>query len=108
MGLGFATLRPVNGTAALTVADVDGIDVAGLLFDAGEKISPVLMEVGPEGSQASHAQNPISLHDVFFRVGGAGVGRAKVNLRSMQRHHHRSHLDLARRSRRRAWAGPAT
>ena len=28
----------------------------------------------------SHAKNPIFLHDVFFRVGGAGVGRAKVNL----------------------------
>ena len=25
MGLGFATLRPVNGTAALTTADMDGI-----------------------------------------------------------------------------------
>jgi hypothetical protein len=27
-----------------------------------------------------HAKNPISLHDVFFRVGGAGPGRAVVNL----------------------------
>jgi hypothetical protein len=31
-------------------------------------------------STASHAKNPISLHDVFFRVGGAGVGRAAINL----------------------------
>ncbi len=81
LGLGFATLRPINGTAAITTADVDGIDIAGLLLDAGEKISPVLLEVGPQGSHASHAKNPIFLHDVFFRVGGAGVGRAKVNLR---------------------------
>jgi len=81
LGLGFATLRPTNGTAAITTADVDGIDIAGILFDAGEKISPVLVEVGPEGSHASHAKNPIFLHDVFFRVGGAGVGSAKVNLR---------------------------
>jgi hypothetical protein len=80
MGLGFATLRPVKGTAAMTTADVDGVILAGLLFDAGEEISPVLLEVGPEGSKAGHAKNPISLHDVFFRVGGAGVGRAKVNL----------------------------
>ena len=42
---------------------------------------PVLVEVGPNGSHANHARNPISLHDVFFRVGGAGVGRAAVNLR---------------------------
>ena len=81
MGLGFATLRPMKGTAAMSTADVDGVIIAGLLFDAGEQMSPVLLEVGREGSKAGHAKNPISLHDVFFRVGGAGVGRAKVNLR---------------------------
>jgi len=81
LGLGFATLRPINGTAAMTTADADGIEIAGLLFDAGPSQSPVLLEVGPEESRASHAKDPISLHDVFFSVGGAGVGRAKVNLR---------------------------
>jgi hypothetical protein len=81
MGLGFATLKPVNGAAALTTADVDGIILAGLLIDAGETKSPVLLEVGLEGSTTRHIQNPISLHDVFFRVGGVGVGRAGVNLR---------------------------
>jgi hypothetical protein len=80
MGLGFATLHPAHGTAAMTVADVDGVIVAGLLFDAGEMESPVLLEVGEPGSKARHRDNPISLHDVFFRVGGAGVGRALVNL----------------------------
>ena len=80
-GLGFATLRPVKGTAAMTTADVDGIEIAGLLFDAGASESPVLLEVGPAGSQARHAKDPITLHDVFFRVGGAAVGRTKVNLR---------------------------
>ena len=81
MGLGFATLRPLSGSAAITTADVDGIDIAGVLIDAGEQISPVLLEVGPAGSKASHTRNPIFLHDVFFRDGGAGVGKAKVNLR---------------------------
>jgi len=81
LGLGFATLRPMKGTAALTTADADGIEIAGLLFDAGASESPVLLEVGPEGSQARHSKNPIVLHDVFFRVGGAAVGRAKVNLK---------------------------
>jgi hypothetical protein len=81
LGLGFATLRPVKGTAALTTADADGIEIAGLLFDAGPSESPVLLEVGPEGSRARHAKDPITLHDVFFRVGGAGVGRAKVNFK---------------------------
>ena len=81
LGLGFATLKPTNGTAVMTTADVDGIIVAGLLFDAGEKQSPVLLQVGPEGSKVRHLQNPISLHDVFFRVGGAGVGRTEINLK---------------------------
>jgi hypothetical protein len=81
MGLGFASLKPVNGTAAMTTSDADGIILAGLFFDAGETKSPVLLEVGSEGSRASHEKNPVSLHDVFFRVGGAGVGRADANLR---------------------------
>ena len=81
LGLGFATLHPVKGTAAMTTADADGIEIAGLLFDAGPSESPVLLEVGPEESRARHTTDPITLHDVFFRVGGAAVGRAKVNLR---------------------------
>ncbi|MBB5065454.1 coagulation factor 5/8 type domain-containing protein [Granulicella mallensis] len=80
LGLGFATLRPTQGTAAMTTSDADGIILAGLLFDAGTAKSPVLLEVGPAGSKASHAQNPISLHDVFFRVGGAAVGSTSSNL----------------------------
>lgn len=81
LGLGFATLRPTTGLAAMTVADVDGVTIAGLLFDAGGESSPVLLEVGPAGSKARHRKDPISLHDVFFRVGGAGVGRAAVSLK---------------------------
>jgi hypothetical protein len=81
LGLGFATLKPTNGTPAMTTSDADGIIIGGLLFDAGEKQSPVLLQVGPDGSQARHSKNPISLHDVFFRVGGAGVGRTLVNLK---------------------------
>ncbi len=81
MGIGFATLRPDNGVTAMTVADVDGISLAGLLFDAGPDNSPVLLEVGPGKSSIRHARDPIVLHDVFFRVGGAGVGRASVSLR---------------------------
>ncbi|KAF0811659.1 Exo-beta-1,3-glucanase [Andreprevotia sp. IGB-42] len=81
LGLGIATLVTDNGSKAIEVADVDGVKIAGLLIDAGPVNSPVLMEVGPKGaSTANHAANPTSLHDIFFRVGGAGVGRASVNL----------------------------
>ncbi len=80
MGLGFATLHPVNGNAAMTTADADGIVIAGLLFDAGPTQSPVLLQIGPGKTKSAHAKDPISLHDVFFRVGGAGVGSTRNNL----------------------------
>ena len=79
-GLGFATLHPTKGTAAMTVADADGILVSGLLFDAGELRSPTLLEVGPGASHLRHAANPITLSDLFFRVGGASVGKVGANL----------------------------
>ena len=50
----------------MTTADADGIEIAGLLFDAGPTESPVLLEVGPEGSQARHAKDPISCTMCFF------------------------------------------
>ena len=81
LGLGFATLEADNGVAAMSTADADGIVIAGLLFDAGPVSSPVLLEVGPAGSKARHAANPITLSDDFFRVGGAAVGKAAVDLR---------------------------
>ena len=80
LGMGFATLHPTQGKPAMTAADADGIILANLLFDAGPVQSPVLLQVGPRGSKARHQQNPISLHDVFFRVGGAGPGRTVGNL----------------------------
>ncbi|MFJ9575146.1 RICIN domain-containing protein [Streptomyces sp. NPDC101191] len=80
LGLGLATFVPDNGITAMTVADVDGVKIAGLLFDAGTVNSPTLLELGPAGASASHATNPTSLHDVYFRIGGAGVGKATTSL----------------------------
>ncbi|WP_457028605.1 RICIN domain-containing protein [Kitasatospora sp. P5_F3] len=80
LGLGLATLIPDNGITAMTVADVDGVKIAGLLIDAGPVNSPVLMQIGPAGTAARHSADPTSLHDVFFRIGGAGVGKATQSL----------------------------
>jgi hypothetical protein len=80
LGLGIATLIPDNGITAMTVDDVDGVKLAGLLIDAGTTSSATLMQVGPAGSAANHAVNPTSLHDVFFRIGGAAVGKAATSL----------------------------
>ncbi len=76
LGLGIATLQPVAGNAAMTIADVDGVKLGGVLFDAGEKNSEALLQVGDRKNTVSHANNPVTLHDVFFRVGGAAVGNA--------------------------------
>lgn len=81
LGLGLATIEPQNGIPAMTVADLDGVKIAGIMFEAGATNSSVLMEVGPAGSSASHAANPTSLHDVFFRIGGAVPGKATTSLR---------------------------
>ncbi|MGH7603715.1 MAG: coagulation factor 5/8 type domain-containing protein [Gemmatimonadaceae bacterium] len=80
LGLGLATLVPDNGVSAITVDDVDGVTIAGLLIDAGAISSPVLVQVGPPGSSANHSSNPSLLSDVFFRIGGAGVGKATQSL----------------------------
>ncbi len=80
LGLGFATLRPMTGQPAMLTADVDGLTIAGLLFDAGPARSPVLLQIGGPGSHAHHRANPIVLHDVFFREGGADAGKTVGNL----------------------------
>jgi hypothetical protein len=80
LGLGLATFFADNGVTPLKIADVDGVKVAGIMFDAGATNSQSLMEVGAPGSSADHSANPTSLHDVFFRIGGPGVGKATNTL----------------------------
>lgn len=80
LGLGLATLMPDNGVTAITTADVDGIDIAGLIVSAGTTNSSSLVQIGPAGSSASHASDPTTLQDVFFRVGGDVAGKATQSL----------------------------
>jgi F5/8 type C domain len=81
LGLGYATIIPDGGVTPMSVADVDGVKIAGLLFDAGTTNSPVLLQVGPSGSAGTgHSGNPTSIQDVFFRIGGAGAGKATQSL----------------------------
>nr|WP_027345381.1 discoidin domain-containing protein [Hamadaea tsunoensis] len=80
LGLGYATIIPDNGVNAMSVADVDGVKIAGLLFDAGTVNSPYLLQIGGTGSSASHATDPTTIQDVFFRIGGAGPGSATTSL----------------------------
>ncbi len=74
------TLVPDNGDVAMSVADVPGVKLAGLMIDAGPVNSPVLLEVGTKNAHKSDPANPTSLSDVFFRIGGATLGKATTSL----------------------------
>jgi hypothetical protein len=64
----------------MTVADVPGVKLSGLLFDAGTVNSPVLLQVGTPNAHKSDPNDPSLLADVFFRIGGATPGKATVSL----------------------------
>jgi hypothetical protein len=78
LGLGFATLVPQRGDAALIVVPSDGVKVSGLIIDAGPVNSPVLMSVGAPG--LGSASDPDTIQDVFFRVGGAETTNVSANV----------------------------
>lgn len=71
LGLGYATLTPTGNNACIEVADVDGVSVSGLLFDAGPEYTETLLKVGEDNAAKRHVDNPTLLSDLFFRVGGA-------------------------------------
>ncbi len=89
LGLGFPTLVPDDGVVPMAVADVEGVKLSGLLFDAGPVSSPALLRVGTglgqngQGVQPEHRTDPADptmLQDVFFRIGGPAVGKAATSL----------------------------
>ncbi len=92
LGLGLATLLAEGGAPAITVADVGGVSIAGLLIDAGPTRSPVLVQIGPRGASRDHRADPTLLADLFFRVGGAAVGNADTCLEINSSHVIGDHL----------------
>jgi hypothetical protein len=99
LGLGLATIEPTAGNVGMTTGEVPGIDVSGVIFDAGAKRSPALLRVGTRrgcghghrqhagrrhhrggSSCGASAADPTGLQDVFFRVGGAHIGRVRDGL----------------------------
>lgn len=88
LGMGHATLTAVNGATPLVVRDVPGVIVAGVTIDAGTVESPVLLQVGSThgrhlalGHHKSRTLDPITLSDVYFRVGGPHVGKVDTAMR---------------------------
>ncbi|MGH3421724.1 MAG: adenylyl cyclase, partial [Streptosporangiaceae bacterium] len=58
LGLGFATLVPQKGNAALVVLPNKGVKVSGLMVDAGPVNSPALVSVGTPLPAAGSATDP--------------------------------------------------
>jgi hypothetical protein len=74
LGLGYATLVPTNRNPAMVISDVDGVKVAGIIFDAGTTASPSLLKVGTATNSVDHSADPIFLYDICCRVGGQSAG----------------------------------
>jgi hypothetical protein len=84
LGMGHATLHAIDGAIPLKTADKAGIIVAGVTIDAGETESPVLLQVGKKngnnGVPNTDPDNPVTLSDVYFRIGGPYVGKTDIAL----------------------------
>ena len=82
LGLGMATLEAQNGAVPMSVANVPGVEISGLIFDAGPVNSPVLLQVGSAHGHGgwSDRNDPTTLSDVFFRIGGPQLGKATISL----------------------------
>jgi hypothetical protein len=86
MGMGFASVTPVVGSAAIQVDDVPGVIISSITIDANTMNSNVLVQIGsvprvprvsPPGALFS---SPTTLNDVFVRVGGIFAGQATTSL----------------------------
>jgi hypothetical protein len=86
LGLGVPSLVPKKGLPIISVADVGGVKIAGLILDAGPVRSPSLLEVGPAGSKADHSTNPTFLYDLTVRTGGPSPARNDLGIRINSSH----------------------
>ncbi|MBM6404155.1 adenylyl cyclase [Phycicoccus sp. CSK15P-2] len=88
LGMGHATLTASGGSTPLEVSDRPGIVIAGVTVDAGPEKSEVLVRVGGPGKARgwqprwlrSNARNPLTLSDLYFRVGGPHEGATDTAL----------------------------
>jgi hypothetical protein len=67
---------------------VQGVVVSGITFDAGPELSPVLLQVGGRNiiDHGGDRANPITLSDIYFRVGGPYIGKTAICLEINSNH----------------------
>lgn len=68
-GMGMATLIPTDGKSCITVGDVEGVRISGIIVQAGKSNSSTLMQVG-QSTSFGNVDNPTIIYDIFGRVGG--------------------------------------
>ncbi len=78
LGMGYATIKPTSGNECMKVANVTGVRLAGILFDAGRQKSEDLLRVGETKDDKDNSANPTIISDCFFRVGGADSANCQV------------------------------
>ena len=102
LGLGYATIIPQRGDIAMTVDDVPGVDISGVIFDAGPKNSRLLLQVGTQERAPEQPRQPDGPAGRVLPDRRSGRRQGHGEPRGQQRQHDpRQHLGLARRPRQR-------
>lgn len=65
LGIGFPTLISTTGKACVIVKGASNVRVGGILFQAGSKLTPTLLQWGEHATDAEHG----FLYDCFARTG---------------------------------------
>jgi len=89
LGFGIPTLTAEKGAVPMKTASKPGIIIAGITLDGGLELSPVLLQIGELGDSETidmNSTNPITLSDIYFRIGGPHVGKANVCLEINSNH----------------------
>ena len=68
---------PLTGRTALRVETGGGVIVSGLVVDASDIETEMLVQFGLPERSLGRPEDPICVHDLVCRVGGYGPGRRK-------------------------------
>ena len=94
LGLGFPVLVPQRGNETMVVQPNNGVELSGMIFDAGPVNSPVLLQVGSSpnnngngngnngngNGNGNNRKDPDLIQDIFFRIGGAETTRVSATV----------------------------
>ncbi len=68
LGVGLPTLVCSKGVSCMSIQAEQGVELAGVVFEAGYINTPTLLEVGTEKNSNDNSANPNFLYDVYARI----------------------------------------